>query len=436
MNRKAFSLFPLVVLIAQLVGLRAQPAEAGIVEFSIPTPNSGPSRITAGSDGNLWFIEVNANQIGRITPDGSITEFPIPSFAPCGLARLGDITLGLDGNVWFTETCANKIGQITPAGVITEFTLGPPQVNAGPLSITGGPDGNLWFTYSGIGGIWRMTPTGTVTTFPVGDATGAGMTAGPDGNVWFAGGQIGRVTPAGVITEFPIPTSGGGGPGSITPAVDGNLWFTEPAGRKIGRITPSGAITEFPIPGAGPLTTPAGITSGPDGNLWFIVQEPPFFSSRGKVGRLTLAGFGEVANLAVGSFPTGITAGPDGNVWFTEFGANRVGRVATQPSVTISPGSGVYVSTQHFDVTLIVDGLGVPISGGQFTVDQTDGNGFLAACAIPGTVLSGGQTFRCPGLTGAVLGPGTHDLRVTLIFLDGSSAAGHVSWEILPNTEP
>ncbi len=46
--------------------------------------------------------------------------------------------------------------------------------------------------------------------------------------------------------------------------------------------------------------------------------------------------------------PTGITVGPDGNLWRTEFFTNKIGRFSPA-FVTISPGSGALVSTQHFD---------------------------------------------------------------------------------------
>ena len=50
-----------------------------IGEVAIPTPDSVPQSITAGPDGNLWFTEDFGNKIGRITPAGVITEFPIPT---------------------------------------------------------------------------------------------------------------------------------------------------------------------------------------------------------------------------------------------------------------------------------------------------------------------------------------------------------------------
>jgi virginiamycin B lyase len=41
------------------------------------------------------------------------------------------------------RVAAQQIGRITPAGVITEFSEG---LTDSPSGITAGPDGNLWFT--------------------------------------------------------------------------------------------------------------------------------------------------------------------------------------------------------------------------------------------------------------------------------------------------
>lgn len=45
--------------------------------------------------------------IGRITPVGAITEYPLPTYSSSPLA----IAAGPDGNLWFTEY--GKIGRIT-----------------------------------------------------------------------------------------------------------------------------------------------------------------------------------------------------------------------------------------------------------------------------------------------------------------------------------
>jgi streptogramin lyase len=57
---------------------------------------SRPYTIVTGPDGNLLFTESDLGKIGRITPDGTITDFPIPT---PGSGPYG-ITIGADGNLW------------------------------------------------------------------------------------------------------------------------------------------------------------------------------------------------------------------------------------------------------------------------------------------------------------------------------------------------
>lgn len=102
----------------------------------------------------------------------------------------------------------------------------------------------------------------------------------------------------------------------------------------------------------------------------------------------------------------------------------------------ISPPSGDYVTTQHFDLTLIVEAPGLSVVGGSATLDGFDVTSDLASCNISGTLVSGGQTLRCPGLTGGSFGTGTHTLSVTLDLSDGSSVSDSVNWEVKENIEP
>jgi streptogramin lyase len=110
-----------------------------------------PTEIVTGPDGNLWFAERSGNQIGRITPEGDVTffEIPTPRSEPI------DIVVGPDGNLWFTEYLGNKIGRITTNGVVTEFPL--PTVGSRPWKITPGPYGSLWFTETSTNRIGRLT---------------------------------------------------------------------------------------------------------------------------------------------------------------------------------------------------------------------------------------------------------------------------------------
>jgi len=223
---------------------------AVFIDGVIPTYSSGPHGITSGPDGSLWFTEYDGNKIGRITPAGVITEFPLPvarSF-PSG------ITTGPDGDLWFVESrcvqCENGsalpgnvevIGRITTAGVITEFTTPSNSWFDGPLSIgiVTGLDGNVWFTEPGF-----------------------------DSTKFDSGDKIGMITPAGVITELHVPTQRSE-PLSITNGPDGALWFVERAmngagENHIGKIAIDAAATN---PGTG-MTISAGIT----GN-WFNSSE-------------------------------------------------------------------------------------------------------------------------------------------------------------------
>jgi virginiamycin B lyase len=89
---------------------RMDPAGTGaIAPFAAPA-GSEPAGITIGPDGNLWFTEYEGHQIGRMTLDGTVTEFPVPT---AGNVPYGIVT-GPDGNLWFTESRGNKIGRIAP----------------------------------------------------------------------------------------------------------------------------------------------------------------------------------------------------------------------------------------------------------------------------------------------------------------------------------
>jgi hypothetical protein len=103
------------------------------------------------------------------------------------------------------------------------------------------------------------------------------------------------------------------------------------------------------------------------------------------------------------------------------------------PSVAISPASGVYTSTQGFDLAITVTGP-APILDGSATFDGADVSAALAGCVVPGNLVAGGQTFRCPGLGGSVAGSGTHTLSLLVRFADGSTATTTATWQVLDSS--
>lgn len=145
----------------------AVPGEAGgsgpvlaTKEILLPGAGGQVRSFTIAGDGTIWFSWAaspnGGDRIGRLRPDSTITAFRIPTQSANALG----ITMGPDGNVWFTEQGASQIGRMSPAGAFTEFPLDSPGY---PTDIVAGPDGNLWFTVPTSGSrdwIGRITPSG------------------------------------------------------------------------------------------------------------------------------------------------------------------------------------------------------------------------------------------------------------------------------------
>jgi virginiamycin B lyase len=103
----------------------------------LPTPSAAPVGITSDGE-DLWFVEIAAGRVGRISTRGEITEFDLPDRA----ARPHAIIAVAPGDCWFTEWGANRVGHISASGEIATYAL--PSPASEPHGITLGPDGALW----------------------------------------------------------------------------------------------------------------------------------------------------------------------------------------------------------------------------------------------------------------------------------------------------
>ena len=223
---------------------------------------ANPQDIVAGPDGNLWFTEPGNLQIGKLTPSGTLVEFPVAVLA-------FRIAVGADGALWFVglddELSAQGelqgvVGRITTTGEVTLFPL--PGEGAYPDSITAGPDGAMWFTRSGTGQIGRITTAGQITWFALAaesDPSPNGIEKGPDGALWFgnrlrlnqAGPALGRITTDGVISDISPPAAGPSGffPTRLSVGPDGALWLPIAVGSGVSRSTrrPSSSSRGFSV---------------------------------------------------------------------------------------------------------------------------------------------------------------------------------------------
>src|SRR5256712_7225274 len=334
---KAFALIVLAIIIASLGygwhrvvsaqsgdKLELQPEIVTFTQFPLPNPSPAaqPFGILKCTDHAMWFTEKATGKLGRITQDGTLTEYALPNANSQPTA----LVIASDFHIWFTETNINKIGRINPVNVVstgaiisgdggnfTEFDV--PTPNSQPFAIAIG-QGGMFFTEANANKIGCIryplnpsnptfkefeVPTSSTLGAIVGDFGGSDMSG--YGRIWFAETSANKIgyfkefagppdfiscedkgsdySQAKCFGEIPVLTTASG-PFGIAFGPDDNIWFTEKDAGKIGRVDAAGVITEFTPPTAN--TIPLGIVSGPDGTLWFTE------SNVNNIGQITTAG--------------------------------------------------------------------------------------------------------------------------------------------------
>jgi virginiamycin B lyase len=245
-----------------------------------------PGLLSRAPSGNLSFA--TNDSIWQRSPSGDIRHLAaLPPGGQSGLSSPSDLTISPDGSVWFLQTEADRLGRIGPDGTITFVPL--TQAGDGfirPSSLTAGPDGSIWVSAALARRLARVDGrTLTVTQFQV--STGGGtvdaqsVAADAAGGVWFERSTgsamdtrppepaLGRMDRTGKITYHPLPGAGPRWPGSLTAGPDGTIWFLDGPAKTVGRMAPDGTVTEFPFADpevSGPTT--GHLAAGPSA-LWF-----------------------------------------------------------------------------------------------------------------------------------------------------------------------
>ncbi len=206
----------------------------------------------------LSFFAFAATAFGLATASAS-SALPLDtlstgaSTSPYDVVSAGRFTFFTQGN--------SKIGRVSEDGTVTQFPSGFTSTGR----ITVGPEGTLWFL--GHNGstpsktIGRMTQDGTLLSQTQASKDwGNGLTTGADGNVWVAEGEwVAKYAPNGnLIDEYFVNVGNGGFARDVTAGPDGNIWVAEstlPGASAIGRLTPNGTLTTF-TGFIGPACTP------------------------------------------------------------------------------------------------------------------------------------------------------------------------------------
>jgi len=293
-----------------------------------PTAYPAIFATTVGPDGNIWFTECGVLagatcKLGKVSPStGLLTES-----SDVGYAK--GLVAGPDGNVWFTEGRRNFIGRMTPSGTVTEFPIpsGAPGNGSDTGPIVVGPDNNIWFAEGDRIGVVALA-TGAITEYPIGGLfRPSSLVVGTDGALWFSEvQQIGRITTAGSVSQFTVDASGQHTPGTLVFGPSSTMYFSANLGAApIWSMTTGGAVNRTPLTPAGASFDPV-LGTGAGGVMWGQggLNNAQAYASGSGVASLSFAGTWTLY-ISLPPVPFGSTVGvshgvlgPDANLWFAD----------------------------------------------------------------------------------------------------------------------
>ncbi len=219
------------------------PANAGKT-LTLP---AAPNDLAIDSHGNVWFTELNANDLGKLNPvTGAIQQYPLTTAKDAPALDPYGITIDPTGNIWFTEASASHLGRLDPAtGAVRYYPV--PGANIALMEVASDPHGTIWTTAFTSGLLVSLNPaTSAITKYYAPSSTGNtgglyGVTISPSGEVWVtisATGIIARLdVSANQFVYYPIPTPGSL-PLGLVMGAHHTLWFTEAGSNKIGMLQP------------------------------------------------------------------------------------------------------------------------------------------------------------------------------------------------------
>jgi streptogramin lyase len=187
-----------------------------------------------------------------------------------------------------------------------------------------------------------------------GQGTMYGITPASDGNIWFTSyapsfdrlGVINPANPGAGVTPITVSSAD---PWWVTHGPDGAVYWATGTGNSVGRVNASTGAETKVFYGGGNPAKPFAMTTGPEGSLW--ATEPRDGSAAGlatadKIGLISTTSPPTIANafslpsgnadpygIAVGLGDLGPTTGP--SLWATEYTGNRIARL-----IPVSAGGG------------------------------------------------------------------------------------------------
>lgn len=219
-----------------------------IEEFEIPTPDSFPADLAISSDGGIWFTQQRADQLAKLTADGSgaptVDEYQGPTMVggrPYGVI-VEDIIL--DGQrteaVFVAQVENDRVTRFLPkTGRWLDFY--------NPFTDDSRtPDGPYRLAFDSAGELW-----GT----------------GRSGNAIYNFGY-GTYPIVQNYSVTPVHSA----PHSLAVDESGRIWFTQYGAGQVGRLTLGSPVIRdyYPLPEE--ELSPTGIGLGKDGEVWILAN--------------------------------------------------------------------------------------------------------------------------------------------------------------------
>jgi virginiamycin B lyase len=247
------------------------------IEYHLPEGSPQTAGPAFDNDGNVWFL--NRTRIGMLDPRTATFKFYPVEGRPAGLH---DIAIDGQGNLWWTEQAAYNLGRLDPkTGQMKRYPTDPNGYPAGGglHGVTVDHRQDVWFTEIGMNKVGRwdrnsekitLWPAPTPFVMPYGiihDRHNSDL-------IWFANYKGCKLTrfeiPTHKMTEYDaVPSPGKDLCGSRRLDMDskGTIWYTLWAAGKIGEFNPkTGKVRTHAV--TLPSAHPYALRADRQDNLW------------------------------------------------------------------------------------------------------------------------------------------------------------------------
>jgi uncharacterized protein (TIGR03437 family) len=456
-----------------------------------------PYGLAFDSSGNLYIADLGNARVRKVGTDGTIQTvagggaLPATSSGQGGpanstqLAQPRDLALGADGSLYISDFGANQVYRVTTDGTLSLMagtgvagfsgvatSALSAQLNA-PAGLAVDPTGELYIADSGNNCVRKVYNGFIITVFhtpaPTGvalDSTGMlyvaaasyfgtliqpipgvasarDVTIDPAGDIFLTSGAfVSEIPSSGIVTTLAgsgtSPYFGGDGglataaqlysPSGIAVDSNGNWYIADTSNNRIRMVTPSGVISTF-AGGAGQLNAPSGIAIDASNNL--------YIADTGNNDVLEITPAGTITTIASQlNNPVSVAVDMQESVYIADSGNNRIVRVAADGTastfakiigplaVAVDTAGNVYVADASQVWSVASDGTagslvkGLTSPGGM--VFESDGTLVIAdtganvirrlspsavLTAIAGTGTSGFSGDGGPALTAQLSAP-------------------------------